>query len=200
MGGPLLVSRADEAPPPLGGPQSGPGLQQEQACRRHRALRARPDRGAARRAAAAQRLHRRWRPARHAPILIPRKTGLPVALAVVGCTRNPSGCYTLYPPGHLPYGRRVVPCSPSAPAAGRRHQTAHVWQATLFAAASMRPTGWPSHSPADDDRHRRTQRRRWRWPAGSWPPSGARPSPAAGSTCGPWGRDRPCRRRPPSAA
>ena len=43
-----------------------------------------------------------------------RRTGPCFPLAVVGCSRHPLGRYTLYPPGHSPYGRQaVVSCSVS---------------------------------------------------------------------------------------
>ena len=69
------------------------------------------------------------------------------AIAVVGCRVHGGRRYTLYPPGHYPYGRvAATPCSASGEllldAAGRRPQ----WQATLFAAAQDAEQGklWPS--------------------------------------------------------
>ena len=65
-----------------------------------------------------------------------RKTGPCYPVAVVGCRRHEGGRrYTLYPPGHYPYGRvAVVPYSAGGElqldADGRPQ-----WQATLFAAA-----------------------------------------------------------------
>ena len=45
-----------------------------------------------------------------------RKTGPGFPLAVVGCRRHPICRFTLYPPGHIPYGRQaVVSCSPLGP-------------------------------------------------------------------------------------
>ena len=89
-----------------------------------------------------------------------RKTGPGFPVAVVGCSRHPQGRFTLYPPGHVPYGRQaVVPCSPSGPLL-REAATGHpLWQATLVGAALDAAEGrrWPSHSPADDERRRRTQ-------------------------------------------
>ena len=108
----------------------------------------------------------------------PRKTGPRFPLAVVGCTVH-GGCrYTLYPPGHIPYGRQAaVACSPSGsllrePAcAGTadRRKTARswqpIWETTLFGAAIDAAGGrlWPSDSPSEDDRRRRTQGRRLGW-------------------------------------
>ena len=90
----------------------------------------------------------------------PRKTGPGFPLAVVGCTRHPLGRYTLYPPGHLPYGRQaVVRCGPSGPLLLDTTTAQAMWQATLFDAATAVADGqrWPAHSPADDERRRRTQ-------------------------------------------
>lgn len=90
----------------------------------------------------------------------PRKTGPGFPLAVVGCTCHPHRRFTLYPPGHIPYGRQaVVPCSPSGPLLRDGASGEPVWEATLFAAAVDAADGvrWPAHSPADDERRRRTQ-------------------------------------------
>ena len=90
----------------------------------------------------------------------PRKTGPGFPLAVVGCTCHPHGRYTLYPPGHIPYGRQaVVPCSPSGPLLQDPDNGQPVWQTTVFGAAVDAGEGqrWPAHSPADDARRRRTQ-------------------------------------------
>jgi hypothetical protein len=89
-----------------------------------------------------------------------RETGPGFPLAVVGCSRHRRHRFTLYPPGHVPYGRQqVVPCNPSgslrqAPDSGQPR-----WQETLFAAALDAAEGqrWCAHSPADDVRRRRTQ-------------------------------------------
>ncbi|MFC1525896.1 hypothetical protein ACFL6X_03680, partial [Candidatus Latescibacterota bacterium] len=90
----------------------------------------------------------------------PRKTGPGFSLAVVGCTCHPHGRYTLYPPGHVPYGRQaVVPCSPSGPLRQDPDTGQPEWRTTLFGAAVDAAEGqrWPAHSPADDERRRRTQ-------------------------------------------
>jgi hypothetical protein len=90
----------------------------------------------------------------------PRKTGPGFPLAVVGCSSHPFGRFTLYPPGHLRYGRQpVVPCHPSGGLLTDPDTAQPVWQETLFAAALDAAEGqrWPAHSPADDERRRRTQ-------------------------------------------
>ena len=89
-----------------------------------------------------------------------RKTGPCFPLAVVGCSAHPQRRYTLYPPGHFPYGRQpVAPYSPSGellrdPATGQPP-----WEATFFAAAldAAKGAGWPAESLWNDPRHRRTQ-------------------------------------------
>ena len=89
-----------------------------------------------------------------------RKTGPGFPLAVVGCSRHPQGRFTLYPPGHVPYGRQaLVPCSPSGLLLQDRATGQPPWQATLFSVATDAAAGrrWPAHSPADDERRRRTQ-------------------------------------------
>lgn len=98
-----------------------------------------------------------------------RKTGPRIPVAVVGCTVHGGQCYTLYPPGHIPYGREAaVPCS-SVGSLLREGKTDRTWQptweTTLFGAAVDAAGGrlWPSDSPSDDDRRRRTQGRRLSW-------------------------------------
>ena len=92
-----------------------------------------------------------------------RKSGPRYPVAVVGCSAHPHGRYTLYPPGHVPYGREAVVAS--SPSGGLLLDDATgepVWEATLFAAAVDGAGGerWPSDSPAGDPRRRRTQGRR----------------------------------------
>jgi hypothetical protein len=92
-----------------------------------------------------------------------RKTGPCFALAVVGCSAHPEGRYTLYPPGHFPYGREAVaPYSPTGQLLLDGETGEPVWEATLFACAVDAAQGerWPSDSPWDDVRRRRTQGRR----------------------------------------
>ena len=89
-----------------------------------------------------------------------RKTGPGYRLAVVGCGCHRLGRYTLYPPGHIPYGRQAVaPCSPAGPLLQDATTGQPQWHATLFGAAIDAAAGqrWPAHSPADDERRRRTQ-------------------------------------------
>lgn len=59
-----------------------------------------------------------------------RKTGPRFALRVLNCATH--GCYfTVYPPGHVPYGRQAVaPVDERGQAAPE--QEAACWQATLF--------------------------------------------------------------------
>jgi hypothetical protein len=92
-----------------------------------------------------------------------RKTGPRFPVAVVGCSAHRLGRYTLYPPGHYPYGREAVaPCSASGPLLLDGESGGVPWEATLFAAAvdAASGEGWPSDSPASDSRRRRTQGRR----------------------------------------
>ena len=92
-----------------------------------------------------------------------RKTGPRYPVAVVGCTEHPVGRHTLYPPGHVPYGREaVVSCSASGPLLRAGDTGDRGWATTLFSAAVDAAGGarWPSDSPADDSRRRRTQGRR----------------------------------------
>lgn len=93
----------------------------------------------------------------------PRKSGPRFSIAVVGCSAHPHGRYTLYPPGHVPYGREpVVASSPSGGLLRDAATGEPVWEATLFGAAVDAAGGerWPSDSPALDPRRRRTQGRR----------------------------------------
>ena len=92
-----------------------------------------------------------------------RKTGPRYPVAVVGCTEHPVGRHTLYPPGHIPYGREaVVPCSGSGLLLRAGETGDRGWAGTLFCAAVDAAGGarWPSDSPAGDSRRRRTQGRR----------------------------------------
>ena len=99
----------------------------------------------------------------------PRKTGPRFPVAVVGCTVHGGPRYTLYPPGHIPYGRQAaVPYSPSGSLL-RERKTGRTWQppweTTLFGAAVDAAGGrlWPWDSPCEDVRRRRTQGRRLAW-------------------------------------
>ena len=93
----------------------------------------------------------------------PRKTGPRFPLAVVGCSAHPQRRYTLYPPGHVPYGRvPIAPYSPSWELLVDDATRKPPWETTLFAAAGDAAKGewWPSESLCDDPRRRRTQGRR----------------------------------------
>ena len=93
----------------------------------------------------------------------PRKTGPCFPLAVVGCSAHSQRRYTLYPPGHVPYGRvSVAPYSPSGELMVDAATRKPPWETTLFAAAGDAAKGewWSSESLCDDPRRRRTQGRR----------------------------------------
>ena len=94
-----------------------------------------------------------------------RKSGPCYPVAVIGCMRHPYGRYTLYPPGHFPYGRRpLVAYHPTGqlmvdPETGRP-----AWKQTLFAAAldAAKGEGWPTEQlwyRSADPRRRQTQGR-----------------------------------------
>ena len=95
-----------------------------------------------------------------------RKTGPRFPLAVVGCSKHPQGRYTLYPPGHYPYGyEQLAPYSPSGQLLVEATTRQPAWQTTLFAAVMDAAEGecWPSESrwfQPYDPRRRRTQHRR----------------------------------------
>jgi len=96
----------------------------------------------------------------------PRKTGPCFALCVVECVTH-GRRFTLYPPGHVPYGGVAV-----APVASDGHllrdaeEGGRAWDLTLFRAArdAARAIGWPrALAPGDGERGQeslRTQRRR----------------------------------------
>jgi len=93
-----------------------------------------------------------------------RKTGPRYPLAVVGCSvHRPNRRYTLYPPGHFPYGREpVASYSPSGELFLDKATGRPAWAATYFASAidAARGVLWPADSPWADGRRRRTQGRR----------------------------------------
>ena len=89
------------------------------------------------------------------------------AVAVVGCRVHGRRRYTLYPPGHYPYGRvAAVAYSAGGELLLDAVKSQPQWQATLFGAAQDAAAGriWPAeqHSWEDrrDTRRRRTQGRR----------------------------------------
>ena len=95
-----------------------------------------------------------------------RKSGPCYPVAVVGCRVHGRRRYTLYPPGHYPYGRvAVVPYSASGELLLDADSGRPQWQATLFGAAQDAAQGqiWPSEQSwwqRLDPRRRRTQGRR----------------------------------------
>lgn len=94
-----------------------------------------------------------------------RKTGPGYAVAVIGCGVHPYGRYTLYPPGHVPYGRRpVAPYRPSGQLVVDAESRRPPWEATLFAAAldAAKGESWPAEGrwfQQPDPRRRQTQGR-----------------------------------------
>lgn len=94
-----------------------------------------------------------------------RKTGPGYPVAVVGCTVHPYGRYTLYPPGHFPYGRCcVVACRPTGQPILDSENGQPLWQDTLFAAAldAAKGEAWPVEGrwfEAADPRRRQSQGR-----------------------------------------
>jgi hypothetical protein len=91
-----------------------------------------------------------------------RKTGPCFPLAVVSCRRHPTQRYTLYPPGHVPYGRQALASvSPSGPLLLDAETRQVCWDGTVFQAALDAADGvrWREDSPAHDPRRRRTQGR-----------------------------------------
>jgi hypothetical protein len=100
-----------------------------------------------------------------------RKTGPCFPVAVIGCLVHPAHRYTVYPPGHFPYGRKaVVACSVSGPSLLDASTGEPPWEATVFAAALDASAGrrWLRSVPGFDrppldDRRRRTQGRHLEW-------------------------------------
>ena len=94
-----------------------------------------------------------------------RKAGPCHPLAVVGCRTHGGRRYTLYPPGHYPYGRAAVtPYSVTGKLLLDDDRGQPQWQATLFAAALDAKQGrrWPSEQrwwDQVDERRGRTQGR-----------------------------------------
>lgn len=84
-----------------------------------------------------------------------RSSGPQHDLVVVRCVEH-RRAFTLYPAGHVPYGRGPVV---SASADAKLH--AEPWEETIFTAAedAANEERWPSDSPAEDSRRRRTQGR-----------------------------------------
>jgi len=91
-----------------------------------------------------------------------RTTGPCFPLAVVQCATHPVHAFTLYPPGHVPYGRvAVAPASMAGTLLLDGQSGEPAWEATVLRAALDAAGGerWPEDSPASDTRRRRTQGR-----------------------------------------
>ncbi len=91
-----------------------------------------------------------------------RTTGPCFPLSVVRCSMHPAHAFTLYPPGHVPYGRVAVTPASTAGTLLLDGQTGEpAWEATVFGAALDAAHGerWAEDSPASDPRRRRTQGR-----------------------------------------
>lgn len=89
-----------------------------------------------------------------------RKTGPRFPVAVLYCWTH-AAAFTLYPPGHFPYGRRALaPLSPRGEVLrdpARPHRP--LWQGTLFAAATDAAQGepWRRHAPGAGELDRSTR-------------------------------------------
>jgi hypothetical protein len=91
-----------------------------------------------------------------------RKTGPCFPLTVVIC-RTHGVCFTLYPPGHVPYGRAAV--APVAPDGGTiidGPSGAEAFEGTAFAAAldASKGTAWDRERSGGSERWWETQRQR----------------------------------------
>ncbi len=95
-----------------------------------------------------------------------RKTGPCFPVAVVGCRVHAGRRYTLYPPGHYPYGRvSYAPYSTTGQVLVDAESGQPQWEATLFEAAldAEREERWPSEQQwweRLEVPRRRTQERR----------------------------------------
>lgn len=91
-----------------------------------------------------------------------RKTGPCFPIAVVRCSAHPLHSFTLYPPGHFPYGRRpLVTCSVSGPLLLDPETRQPTWAGTVFEAAAdaAKALRWPHHSATQAPAVRRSQGR-----------------------------------------
>ena len=94
-----------------------------------------------------------------------RKTGPGHGVAIIGCGVHPYGRYTLYPPGHFPYGRQpVAPYRPSGQLVLDAETRRPPWETMLFAAAldAAKGESWPAEGrwfQEADPRRRQTQAR-----------------------------------------
>lgn len=95
-----------------------------------------------------------------------RKTGPSIALVVARCLSHRRS-FTLYPPGHVPYGRvAIAPVAADGSLLVGDNASDHAWGTTVFAAALDASGGeaWPrwhrdEHPSASNPRRWRTQRR-----------------------------------------
>ena len=91
-----------------------------------------------------------------------RKTGPCFRLAVVRCSTHPLHSFTLYPPGHFPYGRRpLLTCSVYGPLLLDPTTRKPTWAGTVFRAAAdaAEALRWAQDSVAEAPAVRRTQGR-----------------------------------------
>jgi hypothetical protein len=79
---------------------------------------------------------------------------------VVRCATHPSASFTLYPPGHYPYGRKaLLRCSVAGPPLRDPESVQLPWDDTVLEAAKQAASErWPAHS-TDGPGTRRTQGR-----------------------------------------
>lgn len=91
-----------------------------------------------------------------------RKTGPCFPIAVVQCSAHPLHSFTLYPPGHFPYGRRpLVSSSVSGPLLLDPATKQPTWAGTVLQAAAdaAEAVRWAPHSVTEAPAVRRTQGR-----------------------------------------
>jgi hypothetical protein len=91
-----------------------------------------------------------------------RSTGPCFPLTVVRCGTHRAG-FTLYPPGHVPYGRiAVAPVAPDGRSSAEVQTGAAAFAGTMFEAAldAARGQGWSRECPGGSDRWWGTQGRR----------------------------------------
>lgn len=93
-----------------------------------------------------------------------RKTGPRFAIAVVRCKTHPVHAFTVYPPGHVPYGRvAVARCSITGPVQLDPQTREPSWDGTVLDAALQAADAvrWPQQEPVvASPGVRRTQGRR----------------------------------------
>lgn len=92
-----------------------------------------------------------------------RKTGPCFPLTVLRCVATHGMGFTLYPPGHVPYGRvRVAPVAPDGRAIEEGPRGAEAFEGTIFEAAlcASRGKAWDRESAGGSERWWGTQWRR----------------------------------------